>query len=248
MNLILIDSAELIRDEIVVLADRRGEHIRKVLKVTPGQALRVGLLDGPRGTGTVIEVRDDRVTLACRFEAESPPPSGLSLLVAMPRPKAMKRLWPVLGAFGTDEIFVARAARSDRTYLATHWIEATAYQPLLREGLEVAGFTRLPRVRIVRRLKPFVRELATRTNGSLFLRAAIGATTPLTAITLPVGTPALIAIGPEGDWSEGENELFKECGFQDVSLGAGVLRVDTAAIAALGILACLRQGGGGGAR
>ena len=46
----------------------------------------------------------------------------------------------------------------------------------------------------------------------------------------------IILIGPEGDFTPGEVALAKEAGFLPVSLGAGVLRVDTAAIAAVSFI------------
>jgi 16S rRNA (uracil1498-N3)-methyltransferase len=44
-----------------------------------------------------------------------------------------------------------------------------------------------------------------------------------------------LAIGPEGGWTEGEQELFKESGWSSASLGATILRTETAAIAATAI-------------
>ena len=40
-----------------------------------------------------------------------------------------------------------------------------------------------------------------------------------------------ILIGPEGGWSDKEREYFKQKGIKPVSLGAPVLRAETAAIA-----------------
>lgn len=45
-----------------------------------------------------------------------------------------------------------------------------------------------------------------------------------------IGPPVLYLIGPEGGWTDEEVELAKRAGFQTVSLGAGILRSETAAI------------------
>lgn len=46
----------------------------------------------------------------------------------------------------------------------------------------------------------------------------------------------ILLIGPEGDFTAGEVALAKDVGFLPVSLGSGVLRVDTAAIAAVSFI------------
>jgi 16S rRNA (uracil1498-N3)-methyltransferase len=45
----------------------------------------------------------------------------------------------------------------------------------------------------------------------------------------------ILAFGPEGGWTESEFELFRDAGWISVSLGNTILRVETAAIAALAV-------------
>jgi 16S rRNA (uracil1498-N3)-methyltransferase len=46
-----------------------------------------------------------------------------------------------------------------------------------------------------------------------------------------------IAIGPEGGWAPEEEALFDASGWRAVSLGPRILRAETAAIAALAVVA-----------
>ncbi|MFA6465072.1 MAG: RsmE family RNA methyltransferase, partial [Desulfurivibrionaceae bacterium] len=55
------------------------------------------------------------------------------------------------------------------------------------------------------------------------------------------GQRAILAIGPEGGWVDFEVQHFKEQGFMAFSLGARILRVDTAVPALLAQLSLLRQ-------
>jgi 16S rRNA (uracil1498-N3)-methyltransferase len=48
--------------------------------------------------------------------------------------------------------------------------------------------------------------------------------------------PVTLAIGPEGGVEQSERELLRDAGFRSVSLGANVLRFETAAVAALAIV------------
>lgn len=54
---------------------------------------------------------------------------------------------------------------------------------------------------------------------------------------LPPGKRALtVVIGPEGGWSSAEEHVGKERGFQEITLGKGILRSETASLVALAIL------------
>jgi RsmE family RNA methyltransferase len=62
---------------------------------------------------------------------------------------------------------------------------------------------------------------------------------PIERATL--GGPTVIAIGPEGGWIQREVDTFVARGFQPVSLGTSVLRVEAAVASALGQLALLAR-------
>jgi 16S rRNA (uracil1498-N3)-methyltransferase len=46
----------------------------------------------------------------------------------------------------------------------------------------------------------------------------------------------LLAIGPEGGWTDEEIKMMQEHGFKKMSLGPRILRTDTATIALLALL------------
>ena len=55
MNLILLEPDEIHADGTAVLSGKRARHVREVLKAAPGEEIRVGVVDGPMGTATVLE-------------------------------------------------------------------------------------------------------------------------------------------------------------------------------------------------
>ena len=59
MNIILLAPEDWLDENTVCIDGRRHEHIRGVLKAEVGDALRVGLLGGLRGSGTVVKLSDD---------------------------------------------------------------------------------------------------------------------------------------------------------------------------------------------
>ena len=238
MNLILLDARDGLDSGLVTLTDARAAHLLAVLKVTPGQTVRVGSLDGPLGVGTVESAADGRVTMRCVFEAEAPPRPRVDLLLALPRPKVMRRLWAQLAALGVGRIILTNAERVERPYFDTHVLEEACYRPLLVEGLQQARDTRLPLVSIHRQFKVLVEDHLDGMSGdSLRLVADPHAATPVASMIRDHrDRRVLIAIGPEGGWNAFELALLQAHGFRSVGLGPRTLRVDTACTALLAII------------
>ena len=251
MNLILIRPEEMARNQSVRLTDERAEHIRTVLHAEPGKALRVGLLNGPFGTGTVEERTGETVTLACEWESNAPPRPPLDLLLAMPRPKVLKRLWAQLAALGVGRIILTNAEKVERFYFDTHVLDPDFYTKRLIEGLQQARDTLLPEVTVVKQLKPFLEDKLDSVfprSGKRILADPSGAQDIFQCLekkteTFPdIGKRALLAVGPEGGWTPYELKMFEQHGFETVGIGKRILRTDTACIGLLSLLAeCLRK-------
>lgn len=239
VNLILIEPGEAGDDGIVSLSGVRARHMVQVLRVTPGHEVRVGLIDGGIGVGTVVAIAEDgRVDLRCRFEAQALPRPPVDLLLALPRPKVLRRLWPQLAALGVGRIVLTNAARVERNYFDTHLLDEAGYRPLLVEGLQQARDTRLPLVSIHRQFRVLVEDdLDTLCPRGPRLVAHPGRETPLAAVVREhPGERVLLAIGPEGGWNDFELRLLEAHGFLRVDMGPRTLRTDTACIALLALL------------
>ena len=236
MNRILFERSERRADGTVVLFGVRAAHIRDVLHADVGSVLKVGEINGLVGTGRICEQTADAVHLAVTLDTPSPAP-WVDLLLAVPRPKALKRLWPQLAALGVGRIVLLNAARVESVYFGTQWIQDEHARPLLIEGAMQAGTTRLPTLLVRRRFRWFLEdELDTLFPTPWRLMAHPG---PVTPITLPPdvnNVRPLLAVGPEGGWTPHECELLVDRGFQPLSLGTRILRSDTACVALLAVL------------
>jgi 16S rRNA (uracil1498-N3)-methyltransferase len=238
VNLILLRPGELNAGVTAVLSDARAEHLLRVLKVAPGHQVRVGLLEGGTGTATVIAVGQRRVELRCDIDGEPPPRPPIDLLLALPRPKVMRRLWAQLAALGVGQIILTNAARVERNYFDTHVLSARFYEPLLIEGLQQARDTRLPNVSIHRQFRILVEDdLDALFGHGLRLVAHPGESQRISTL---VGDGAynrvLLAIGPEGGWNSFEVNLLQARGFKAVGMGQRTLRSDTACIALVALV------------
>lgn len=257
MNIILFDKAELI-DDRVILTDHRADHIRSVLKSKVGDTIKVGMVNGPKGTGTVDVLDQNEVVLRCVLDQNMPQRPQVDLLLALPRPKVMKRLWAQLSAIGVGRIILTNAWKVERNYFDTHVLESEFYRERLIEGLQQAVDTLLPDVTIHKQVKKLVEdELDTLCPKTTRIVAHPGAkrsirdalkhlpkTSDLQRIPRgivvdmdpPVVPRVLLAVGPEGGWTDYEMDLLKEHGFKTVGMGSRVLRSDTACVSLLAVV------------
>jgi 16S rRNA (uracil1498-N3)-methyltransferase len=235
VNLLLLEAGEA-RTE-VTLDGVRGRHLLHVLHVQPGQQVRVGVVDGPRGTATVESIAGETVTLRCAFDAEPSVPA-VDLLLALPRPKVMRRLWAQIAAMGVGQIILTNAERVERNYFDTHVLTPECYRPLLVEGLQQARDTRLPRVSIHRQFKVLVEDELDRLfpAGARLVADPAATESPAAAARERAGERVLLAVGPEGGWNTFETALLTGRGFTPVSMGPRTLRTDTACIALLALV------------
>jgi 16S rRNA (uracil1498-N3)-methyltransferase len=231
MNVILLRASELDAERRWRATGERAAHMIRVLHVGTGSVVRIGQIDGPLGTGTVEGVDGGAVDLRCKFETAPPPRPAVDLLLALPRPKVMRRLWAQLAALGVHSIMLTNAERVERHYFDTHILTRECFEPLLIEGLQQARDTWLPDVSIHRQFKVLVEDDLGRLCGSgVRLLADAGAGSDLTRIDTQ---RVLLAVGPEGGWNDYERELLRAHGFETFSIGPRTLRTDTACVALL---------------
>jgi len=235
MNRIILTANELYPDGTVTLTDERAEHIRTVLKVRVGDDVRTGVLNGLIGTSRVEHMDEKAVVLRTQHDEQAPEP-WFDLILATPRPKVLKRLWPQLAALGAGRIVILNAFKVEKCYFSSQWIDPAHYTPLLIEGLMQVGTTRLPDVQIKQRFKPFMEdELDACFPNALRLIAHPGEAAGH-GWALADGQRPLLAVGPEGGWTDYELDMFLTRGFIPFSLGSRPLRTDTATIALIAVL------------
>ena len=241
MNLVILEPEEIGAAGDVSLDGVRGRHLLHVLNVSPGQQVRVGVLDGPHGVATVTSIAGAAVALRCAFETGIPPRPRVDVLLALPRPKVMRRLWAQIAALGVGQIILTNAERVERHYFDTHVLTPECYRPLLVEGLQQARDTRLPRVSIHRQFKVLVEDeldaLFPRGIRDLRLIADPAAKRPAGALVREEAPERLLlAIGPEGGWNDYEIARLETHGFQSGGMGPRTLRTDTACLALLALV------------
>ena len=235
MNIILLEPEE-IHDNRAVLTDRRAKHIIKVLGSGVGDRLRVGVINGQRGTGKVLAIsrkQPRRVELFLELTNGPEPEITIDLLLAMPRPIMLKRIFSQAAALGVGRFYLIHARRVEKSYWNGSILKEEQYRFQLVQGLEQAIDTRLPEVEVHQRFKPFVEDVLPKIKNqySHLLLAHPEAKNTLVGTITEKPVKVLLAVGPEGGWIDYEIDKFKEQGFTPFTIGERILKVDTAVIA-----------------
>lgn len=231
MNLLLLRPEELAPDGTARVTGRRLSHAREVLRAAAGDVLRVGVLGGKIGAAEVVALSESELVVRASLSEPPPPRPGVSLLMAMPRPKALRKVLPAVASLGVDRVVLVNAARVEKSYFDSNVLASV--EELVVLGLEQARDTILPEVLVRERFRPFVEdELESIFSGETKLLAhpAADRSAP------PIEGPAVIAIGPEGGWVPFEIELLQAHGFTPFTLGPRALRVEVAVPYALGAI------------
>lgn len=235
MNLILLEPDDFRSPHAVSLSGRRFRHIQEILAPDVGQSLRVGVLDGQTGSARVLAITPERIDLEVDLDQRTlPPPLPLTLLLALPRPKVLKRVLQGVTAMGVKEIILINSWRVDKSYWQSPLLDSDQLREQMILGLEQAQDTILPEIHLFHRFKPFVEDsLPQYLHGKRGYLAHPGAELPCPAA---VNSPCLLAVGPEGGFIPYEVERLVDAGLQPVHLGQRTLRVETAVAALIGRL------------
>jgi len=235
MNIILADSEE-ITDQHILLTDHRAEHIVKVLRLTTGDTVKFGIINGGRGKARILQIKKKypfSVDLYVDvFESQNSVPS-IDLVLALPRPIMLKRVLSQMSALGVGKIYLIHANRVEKSFWKASIVAENEFRRYLLHGLEQAVDTLLPEIVLHRRFRPFIEDFipTVRNRYGYHLLAHPGGQATLQQAINQKGGRVLLAVGPEGGWVSYEVQKFKEQGFTSCSIGERILKVDTAAIA-----------------
>ena len=115
MNILLFHAEELGNDSELRLEDYRARHLISVIGVEVGQSLRVGQIDGQMGQGEVLACGNDSVRLRDAFESPIAR-HKLSLILALPRPKMLRRIFRTAAEFGVRDIHLIHSYRVENHF------------------------------------------------------------------------------------------------------------------------------------
>lgn len=157
--------------QALITDSQQMTHILEVLKAREGDSLKIGEQGGNLGTGTIASISPDGIKLS-GIMLDSPPPPKLNLTVvlALPRPKVLRRLIMDMTALGVNHIVLINSYRTQKSYWQSPLL--SRLEEFVLEGLQQACDTHPPTITLKKRFKPFVEdELAHYLKGGVGLVA-----------------------------------------------------------------------------
>lgn len=231
MNLLLLEDADFISADRVILRDRRLTHMQEVHRSQVGDSLRVGRIGGLLGSAELLRLEGREAELQISLDRAPPAKLPLTLVLALPRPKMLRRVFQTVATMGVPKVILVNSYRVEKSFWQTPFLEPEAIREQLILGLEQARDSVLPQIVIEKRFKPFVEDrLPQVVEGTLGL---VGHPGDYPACPRNLDQAVTLAIGPEGGWIPYEVDLLNKAGLQPVQLGERILRVETAVAALL---------------
>lgn len=229
MNLILLEEQDFIGQNRVRLQDDRCRHIVRVLGAKPGDTLVCGKKNANMGTGLIVSMERNAIEMDVSLDQVPPAPLPLTLVLALPRPKMLKRILQSLASLGVKEIFLINSRRVEKSFWDSGVLSESDIQCHLDLGLCQARDTIVPRVHLKRFFTPFVKEeLPELSRNKKRILAH-----PKAQTLCPVGinSDTVLVIGPEGGFIDLEVQTLEDQGFEPMTMGLRILRVETAVTA-----------------
>ena len=224
-----------IADEVsgnhAALTGDHADHLVRVLRARVGQEFDIATGAVVR-RGRILSIAATRVEFELGEEVPAASPANVTLLLAIFKFDRMEWAIEKCTELGVARIVPVIARRTDAHLVAASAKRADRWRRLALQASEQSRRAAPPEIGAAMKLKE-----ATSLPGALRIVLAESENqTPLRDALTPAEDEILLAVGPEGGWTEDELQLFQEAGWIRASLGPTILRAETAAIAATAIV------------
>jgi len=226
-----------IADEVsgtrAVLVGTHAEHLSRVLRARVGQEFDITTGEAVR-RGRITAIAQDRVEFELGDEIPAPVANQVTVVLSIFKFDRMEWAIEKCTELGAKRIVPAIAQRTD-----AHLADAAAkrvdrWRRIARQAAEQSRRVSPPDISEPLKLKDVV---ALSGNLKIVLsEAETGAMLQDVLQTHPNHGDVVLALGPEGGWTDDELKSFQEAGWISASLGNTILRAETAAIASLAVV------------
>ncbi|MBN2737702.1 MAG: 16S rRNA (uracil(1498)-N(3))-methyltransferase [Spirochaetales bacterium] len=233
MNLVLFNENEI--NKLLPRKDSRATHVMDILKLTPGQLFKAGIINGVQGNGWIHKIHDQGLELEFAFEDDVRPetrPLPITLVCAFTRPQIAKRVLRDATSLGVERMVFFSAQLGEKSYKKASLWEKAEYEAHLLQGAEQVYTTFIPEIELCHSLEKAL-ELVNS------CQVIVMEKTP-EAVALEkmlIGKkPTALVFGPERGWTEQELKQLAEAKLPMAHLGSRILRTEVAVLGAVFLL------------
>lgn len=208
-----------------------ADHLARVLRAQIGQEFDIATGNEVR-SGRVTRIQPDRVEfeLGEIIPVSAPPQITLALSIF----KFDRMEWAIekCTELGVTRIVPVIASRTESHLATAATRRVERWQRIVRQAAEQSRRSSILEVSQPLKLKDVLAWPATT---RILLSESEKDRTLIDALQ-PATSDVILALGPEGGWTDSELIQFHEAGWSSASLGETILRAETAAIAATAIV------------
>jgi 16S rRNA (uracil1498-N3)-methyltransferase len=225
-----------IADEIsgnrAFLIGPHADHLARVLRARVGQEFDIAA-----GTsvhrGRIVTIDRDRVEFELGEEVPAVATASVTLVLSVFKFDRLEWAIEKCTELGVTRIVPLIACRTDAHLASAAVKRVERWRRIAREASEQSRRASVPEVADPVKLK----EAVTLAGATRILLAETREEASLQdALRTDAQGSMILAVGPEGGWTEPEADLFRQAGWVFASLGRTILRAETAAIAAVAIV------------
>jgi 16S rRNA (uracil1498-N3)-methyltransferase len=213
------------------LTGAHAHHLVRVLRARVGQELDISTGALVR-RGRIVMIKEGRVEFELGEEVSASPTLNLTLLLAVFKFDRMEWAIEKCAELGVSRIVPVIARRTDPHLASAAGKRAERWRRIAIQAAEQSRRVTPPEIVDPIKLPDAVILTA---SSRIVLAESEQETLLRDILTSHPEGEILLAIGPEGGWTEEESELFQKAGWISASLGTTILRAETAAIAATAI-------------
>lgn len=214
-------------------------HLRESLRLHRGELLALTDHQGIRYRVEVTEITSHAIHTRVVSQETAPPRTSPQIVLGQALLKGEKMDWVLQKAteLGVDTIVPLETRHSvvkPKPERIAH--QQTRWHRIVLEAAQQSERWMIPNVSEPTTLSRFCDQQSEATMKGMLAERTNGPS--LTNIALPREShhAIVLLIGPEGGWTQEEQQLAQDRGFTRLTLGARILRAETAALAALSIL------------
>ena len=235
MNIVLLEPNQITTTDNIwqIENQRQLQHLQQHIQLNCGDTLKVGVRNGQRYLTEVISVSEQQIRIRPIQLEAIPTKLPVHLILALPRPKVLRRIIMDAVTLGVERISLIHSYRVDKSYWQSPFLQQLDDYVTL--GLEQAGDTIAPEIQLYKRFKPFVEDVLP-TFISDQKPAYVAHPYAEQQMPYAIQHSCHLIVGPEGGFIPYEVDLLQKNGCQAMSLGNRILRTETAVSSILGRL------------
>lgn len=246
MNICLFSPEEILNP--LDIQDERAQHILKILHKKEGESFSAGIIGGQAGTAIIKKIsfeekkssdgkktfKGGKIYFDFTPESDGKKLYPLKMIIGFPRPIQLKRLLRDMASLGVQEVHLTGTELGEKSYLKSDIATKGEAKKFLLDGSVQAGSTQIPKLFIHQTLENCLEQIDL--EGKLFALDNIEPSQSLSCALKEKPQKAVAAIGSERGWTNSERQLFKQNGFELLSMGKRILRTETASTVAASLI------------